>query len=113
MGIIEELQKANDTLKMQIKALSSDTQLPQNPVVEVVFVFYVVQRKRTRQDYGPYLLWNFGLYAHRMQSTCIYRWDADLSIFLEVFAFVAYTLMNPDDDGFVIVTKKKRRGNLL
>lgn len=66
MGIIEELQKANDTLKMQIKALSSDTQLPQNPVVEVVFVFYVVQRKRTRQDYGPYLLWNFGLYAHRM-----------------------------------------------
>lgn len=33
MGIIEELQKANQTLKMQIKALSSDTQLPQNSVV--------------------------------------------------------------------------------
>lgn len=46
MGIIEELQKANDTLKMQIKALSSDTQLPQNPVVEVVYVFYNSPKKR-------------------------------------------------------------------
>ena len=42
MGIIEELTKANETLKMQIKALSSDTQLPQKSVVNVVFsVIYI------------------------------------------------------------------------
>ena len=42
MGIIEELTKANETLKTQIKALSSDTQLPQKSVVNVVFsVIYI------------------------------------------------------------------------